>query len=433
MSLTEGTLAGRARLLRTWWPLPVVLAWLGSRLLVLWLLDGRHAWVTGDLEYFSASLDAVPQVGLAATLVEYPLPGVVVVAVPWLLVEWLGLPGTYEGVVIGFSLVADAAFTALLAVLGGRGRDAGLLVWLLAVPLLGATVYARFDLVPGLLAGVAFLLLATWPRLAGALAAVATGLKLWPALLLPALTAPRGTRSRALAGVTATGLLLVVGTVTLAGVPRLFTPLTWQSERGLQIEAVAATPFMLARLVAPGSHQVAFTEHNAFEVSGPGVGEVLLVTELLGLLLVPALLLLWWAAWHRGRFLTTDAVAWMCLAAVAGFMVTSKVLSPQYLLWLLPLAAAALTVVGSRELRTWAWGLLLTTAATQLVFPERYADLVDPTVAGPWGTWALVLRNSLLLGLAAAAAGHTVRELRRSAAARQRGIADERHPPGPTG
>jgi hypothetical protein len=58
----------------------VALAWLVSRAFVLWLLLDRHAWVRGDVDYFAGSLAAVPDAGLAHTLVEYPLPGVVVVA-----------------------------------------------------------------------------------------------------------------------------------------------------------------------------------------------------------------------------------------------------------------------------------------------------------------------------------------------------------------
>ncbi len=164
-------------------------AWLLTRILVLWLLVGRESWVTGDVAYFAQSLAAVPDAGLGRTLVEYPLPGVVLVALPWLLAEWSGLPGAYAALVAVFALAADAAFTVLLYRCAGASRRAALAVWLLAVPLLGATTYARFDLVPGILAGVGLLLLARRPRVAAASAAVATALKLWPVLVLPALAA----------------------------------------------------------------------------------------------------------------------------------------------------------------------------------------------------------------------------------------------------
>jgi hypothetical protein len=94
-------------------------------------------------------------------------------------------------------------------------------------------------------------------------------------------------------------------------------------------------------------------------------------------------------------------------AAVATF---GKVLSPQFMLWLVPLAAVA-----------WAWGMyalgVVTTAAiavTLVWFPDRYFDLVDrddellAAVAG---------RNALLLLMLALAGWETRRLVRASRAA----------------
>jgi uncharacterized membrane protein YccC len=86
------------------------------------------------------------------------------------------------------------------------------------------------------------------------------------------------------------------------------------------------------------------------------------------------------------------------------------VLSPQFMLWLVPLAAVA-----------WAWGMyalgVVTTAAiavTLVWFPDRYFDLVDrddellAAVAG---------RNALLLLMLALAGWETRRLVRASRAA----------------
>jgi hypothetical protein len=414
------------------------LVWLLTRALVLWLFFGPHDWVTGDVAYFAESLSRMPERGLRVTLVEYPLPGVALVAFPWLLSQWLARPDLYAETVLVLAVVTDAAFTLLLRRSAGGGGTAGVGVWLLAVPLLGATTYARFDVVPGILAGAALLLLVAHPRLAAAAGAVATGLKLWPALLLPALAARRRERRDVVAVVVGLGVLLVTVSLVLAGWTRLLSPLTWQSDRGLQIESVLATPAMLAWAVRPGQHVVAYSDYNAFEVSGPTVPLLLAGTTLLTVLMVLGLAALWVVAWRRGRSLGRDAVVWSCLTAVTAFTVSSRVLSPQYLLWLLPLAAAGLAVVhtprGVARMRGWALTLLVVTAATQLVFPVFYGSLVRHDDGSVWVVLLLAVRNLalvLLLVLAAREAWWHLEDRARPEA--QRGIELERQPPGPEG
>ncbi len=411
---------------RHWFALAVVLSWLVSRTVVVWLLEGRHAWVVGDLEYFSSSLAAAGETGLGDTLVEYPLPGVVVVAVPWLLARLLGEAVGYDDVVLAVSLLADAAFTLFLAVTVLRRRWAAVGSWLLAVPLLGATTYARFDLVPGLLTGVALALLAGRPRVAAGAAALATGLKLWPALVLPALAARTQSRRAVLVVVAVAGSLLAGVSLVVGGWGRLFSPLAWQAERGLQVEAVAATPAMVGWVLSPASFEVAFTEHNAYEVFGPGTATMLVLSEVLSLAAVAGLLVLWGLAFRHGDRLDADTVVWTALASVALFVVTSKVLSPQYLLWLLPSAAVAAGVVRRWTAVAWAAVLLVATAATQVVFPELYGHLTSDGELAGVAVLVLAVRNLLLVLLAAGALAAAVRGI--SAAARSRATR-----PGPQG
>jgi len=415
-----------------------VLLWLLTRGIVLLLLAGPHSWVLGDVDYFAQSLRAVPEVGLADTLVEYPLPGIALVALPWLLAEVTGHAGLYPELVVGFALVTDAAFTALLWHIArtspaDRARPA-VGAWLLAVPLLGATTFARFDLAPGVLAAVAVLLLSRSPRWAALAAAVATGVKLWPALVLPPLAVPARSRRLVLLVVCATGALLAGSALLLGGWGRLFSPLTWQADRGLQIESVLATPVMVAWAFGSSDHVVGYGAYHAYEIEGPGVSSLLAVSDLLTVLALLAVVALWGRAWQRGGSLGVDSVLWMCLAAVSAFMVTSRVLSPQYLLWLLPLAAASLAVVrnesASRRLRTWTAVLLLTAAATHLVFPVLYVHLA---IYDQWSarvTVLLAVRNAILVGLAVHAFAQAWWCVGSDP---QRGSALERQPPGPDG
>ncbi len=87
----------------------------------------------------------------------------------------------------------------------------------------------------------------------------------------------------------------------------------------------------------------------------------------------------------RERFLRFAA------ACVCAFIAFGKVLSPQFLLWLIPLVPL---VVGRRGLAAVA---LLTTALllTQVWFPQRYFDY-----AGPFHlAWVVLLRDLVLVVL----------------------------------
>jgi hypothetical protein len=128
-----------------------------------------------------------------------------------------------------------------------------------------------------------------------------------------------------------------------------------------------------------------------------------------------------WAWLWSVRDKVSGATAlWLALAAVTGFVVTGKVLSPQYLLWLLPMAAAGLAVVDSRLLRIWTAGLLVAAGLTQVVFPAYYGQI---TLGGD-KVWlpvlALVLRNVVMMVLLVVTVMAAYRGLQTAAAATER-------------
>lgn len=391
----------------------MALLWVGSRALLVWLLLGPQEWVTGDVSYFDSSLSALGANGLGGTLVEYPLPGVAALALPWALAQLVADQGAFGALLMVAAGLTDLAFTVLLA----RSRRGLLpvLAWVVGVPLLGSTAYARFDLLPGVLCGAAVLLVAGRPRVSAVLVAVATGVKLWPALVVPPLLAVARPRRPAAVAFAVTGLLLAGASVVLAGWDRLFSPLTYQSDRGLQIESVLATPAMLAWWHDRTRWSVGYAPSKSYEVTGPMVDALLDVSTLLSVLLVVSLVLGWGWLWSvRDRVTGTTAV-WLALAAVTGFVVTGKVLSPQYLLWLLPLAAAGLAVADSPLLRAWTGGMLVAAGLTQVVFPAYYGQI---TLGGDQ-VWlpvlALAARNVLMVVLLVVAAQAAYRGLRAAA------------------
>src|SRR4051794_23882440 len=384
----------------------MALGWGLTRLLTVVLLfayEGPRG-ALGDVGYFSESLHGLSDGTLAHTLQEYPVPAVALVALPYLLAAAVGSVQLYGVLLVAAVLACDGAFTAYLH-RSAAGNPRPVVAWLAAGPALGGLALARFDLVTGVLVAMSVLVAARRPRLAATAVAVATSIKLWPVLLIPPTIAAARRRGSAAMVVIGVGAALAGCSVLAAGWGRLISPLTYQSDRGLQIESVVATPAMAAWAWTTGSWNVRFAESRAFEVSGPGVGALLHLSSVLLGLLALGVLLVWWRIARRPGSLSAETVVWVSLAATTGFIVTGKVLSPQYLLWVLPVAAAGLAVGGASAQALWRWTLVLlaATALTHLVYPVLYLGLVQRSTWTAEAVGVLAARNLLLVWLTASA------------------------------
>ena len=383
--------------------LRIALIWTATRLLLVYLLFTGEVGVLGDVNHFADELSHLHAVGPAHTLIEYPAPAAAVVGLPWLIANLLGSPDSYGFFLLAGALAADGIFTAWLTRnAGGRRRSTAVGFWLAALPLLGQSSIVRFDLLVGMLAAAPLLVVSRSERAGSGLLALATGIKLWPALLVPGLVARARGRGRFVTVLLGAGFVLAGSTVALGGWSRLVSPLRYQAHRGLQIESVAATPVMVARSIRAGSWSVDYSRFKSFDVSGPWVPAFLVVSAALTILLGLFLVVAWLRALRGRRRLSVDALVWLSLAGTLGFVVASKVLSPQYLLWVLPMVAVGLILVTDTYGRLVWWGLALlgATALTQLVYPLLYRPLVE---AGPglgWATLVLAVRNLLLACLA---------------------------------
>jgi hypothetical protein len=378
----------------------IALRWLLSRAMTLAILVfGHESDVTGDVKYYARSLHQLVEGGtLRTTLQEYPLPVFAVIGPQFL----LGFFNQVAFVILFVlsMLAVDAAFTGLLWRGDGRRRGDATNLWLWFVPAMGPLAYFRFDLVPAVLAGGAVLAAIRRPAMAGTLTALGAALKLWPAVMLPTFLIRRGDRRRVLAGFVGTGLLVGGIALALGGIGRTLSPLRWQSARGLQIESIAATPLMLARMVHPvGTWEMHLSQYKAFEIFGPGVQLTTRITTVLTVLGGLLLVLLWWRA-HAAPAISAGTLGWLFLATALIVTVTNKTLSPQYLLWLGgPAAALAVRAPADPAVRTFARVLLVTAVATHLVFPIGYNALLKTHSFMPLVTLDLAARNLLLLWL----------------------------------
>ncbi|MFF6970519.1 MULTISPECIES: glycosyltransferase 87 family protein [Streptomyces] len=309
---------------------------------------------------------------------QYP-PGAALVLLSPAALPWL----TYFQAFVVIVLVADATITRALA----RAGLPGAWLWVCALPLLLNLPLARYDVPVTAVAVLGLLALARRPGAGGALAGLGAMIKVWPVLTL--LGTPRGHRTRAAWGsAAATAVALLAVLVLCFGHTLGF--LRQQSARGVQIESLGGTALQLARAVG-WSGEVRY-QYGAFEFAGPYVSSVARLS-----LALTAAAFCWLLLWRiRARRWSPATPYDAAFTAVLLFTVTSRVISPQYLIWLLGLAAVCLTARTTVQ-RPAALLMVPAAAVSALAYPLHYEDVIDGT---PLGCALMLVRNGLLLAAA---------------------------------
>lgn len=370
-----------------------VLLWLLGRLSILALVGIDDYTVINDVAYYHRGITE-------GTLPEYPEPAL------WLLYPLHALfPGDadmFTLAYVGLWLLLDVAFCLWLA----RGRHgAGLWFWLLFSTACGPMLVFRMDLVPALLVGVAALGVLHNSRISAVALGYATAVKLWPGVLAAGLMAGWRERRtwRQLFWFLGTLLLSAAITAVFFGPDRVLSPLNYQGERGLQVESVAATPFVLLAWLQPDQWQISYAPSKSFEIQGLGTG---IAAQLCSVAMLALLLFAFGFALRRflrGGWHPHSTLAFWLVVLIA-LIVVNKVFSTQYLLWMGPLLAACLVGTAGREggvprpLKILTWLAIPTAALGTLVYPVFYDQLVD---ADPQliAVVILSLRNIAMLGL----------------------------------
>jgi len=354
-----------------------------------------------DVEFYQAWADTLAQGQMPAEESwQYP-PG----AAFLLLMPRLGsvFGAAYEPSFIALMLVVDFVGLIVMALLARRsGRSTGVWVWLLALPLLQAIPLTRFDLAPTVLTMAALVVIHQRTTWFGALVGAGAALKVFPVVALFG-EWDRGRLFRA----TATAAAVAALTFVVAGV--LFGDQSGffgnQDVRNLQKEAVAGVPWYL--------HWTATGEEPRFKLLNGtaefdyGIADAIAVAlKWLGLLVLLAAAA-WWIvrerAIRRGRIDLADAGVSrdLVFTLILLQVVVSRVLSPQFMIWVIGMAAV---VLGSERTSV-----------------ERPAWLALGAVVLTTGIYAasstMAIRNLVLLAAAIDATVTMVRLLRKPAPA----------------
>jgi len=312
-----------------------------------------------------------------------------------------------------WTLMAAAAVVLLcgaLARAGGHGNDAAPRAMLAAavMPVLcGALLRTHFDLFPvALVLGALLLLAHDRPRAGFAVLAIAVMTKVFPIVLVPVAIAwliARGRRHDAWQGalVCAAVVAAIAAAAVAVSPDGALDAVRYHLDRPVQIESSPA--LVLLGLDAAGAgHATSVSSFRSDGLLHPATDAVASVLLTLLVVLVGLLCARVAGSGRReGGMPGVRELVIASLAACAAFALFGKVLSPQFVIWVLPLGALAF----AWRMRALAVAVALVAVMTQIEFPAHYFDVVarEPLAI------ALVVARNLAL---AAVIALSLRELR---------------------
>jgi hypothetical protein len=302
--------------------------------------------------------------------------------------------------VCGVGCIAAAAVALHTAEASSTRTSLALLFIGISPLVLGSLFLQRFDLWPTLLAVAAIVaLLRERSLLAGGLLGLGFAAKLWPAVLLPLAAVHLWRRCGRGAALQAVGAFLAVSAAcfvpfALLAPHGLEASLRFQLVRPLQVESLGAALLMAARHLGAISELVTVSRQKAQSLRGAGTGVAANLSTAVEVAAVVGV----WIAFARRKSTDRNALLLAAATSVAALVAFDKVLSPQYLIWLVPIVAL---VRGTRGLAA-ASLLVIALGLTQTWFPWNYLPLAFH-YASPW-SWLLLIRDTVLVALVAALA-----------------------------
>jgi hypothetical protein len=299
------------------------------------------------------------------TVVEYPPYAIPIFLLPRILGNDYYLDGFRILAALCDILIRGALFFVGLRYANSLRALLPLTCYCAAVPFLRFFLLQRFDLWPALISLSALLLFCAgksgWSGLA---IAIGIGIKLYPAVFVPPLfiLAWRGRKaSRFLIGLSA-GLLPI-------WLLSFFLPwwrfAQFQTDRGLQCESLSAS--LIWGLKHLGLTAASWVDLGKWtEVQGPMASAILPWAKALFVVAVIFSVALACCAATRCQRPSIGMLARLLLGPLLAFVAFNQVFSPQFMVWLLPLAALA-TLEGN----PWTvLGIPLATMLTPIIFPS---------------------------------------------------------------
>ena len=369
--------------------------------LVLPYPEGK--WLKGDVDLYNFWAKGLVKgiFPIDDSMWQYPPLAGVVFAIP----QWL-FGNALTGFIV-FMIVIDLLILITLLMTGlnrfkfnssstSLNGLSGAWFWVLWPILMGPLALTRFDVVPTLFALLALIALSNKkirPYLSGFLLAIGALVKLWPMLLF--VIYPKKVMMKVSASFVSTLVLVILFMSTWSVGFTNF--LNNQTSRGLQVESIAATPFVLAKLF--GANVEYPFRYGSLEVQAAFATEIGFLLNLFTLIVFIVLFVLNYQ--NKLNYLNLFDKA---LVIVMISIALSRVFSPQFWVWIGGLAALSLI---NKETKLKKVIVLLSISAflTQLLYPGQYVQLLSGEFFATLlqisrvtlFVWALVLGTKLLL------------------------------------
>jgi hypothetical protein len=315
---------------------------------------------------------------------EYP-PG----ALPVFVLPAVGGDEGYPSRFKAIALLLGAAIAAgvVATLVAARARRAHVFAAVAFVGVspaaLGPVFLVNYDVWPALLVVAALAVTVRGRGVAGAaILGLAAAAKLYALVLLPLLLLRVRTRRAVYAF--AAALAVAFAPFALLAPGAIGNNLLELVRRPLQIESLGSSLLLAAYRL--GAHQPSVnSDYNSQNLGGTLPAIIATVSTLAAVAAVATVFVLFARSPEPiDRFLLAAA------AAVTAVVAFGKILSPQFLIWLVPLVALVPSVA--------AYTLLLAAMIlTHVWFPSRYGELVALGSV----SWVVLLRNVVLLGLVA--------------------------------
>ena len=360
-------------------------------------------WLKGDVDLYNFWAKGLVKgiFPIDDQMWQYPPLAGVVFAIP----QWL-FGNALTGFII-FMIIFDLLILITLLITGlnrfklnssstSINGLSGAWFWILWPILMGPLVLTRFDLVPTFFALLALIVLSNRkirPYLSGFLLGIGALVKLWPMLLF--VIYPKNTIKKASTSFASTLVLVILFMSTWSVGFTNF--LNNQTSRGLQVESIAATPFVLAKLF--GANVEYPFRYGSLEVQAIYANQIGFLLNLFTLIVFMILFILNYQ--NKLNYLNLFDKA---LVIVMISIALSRVFSPQFWVWIGGLAALALI---NKETKLKKVIVLLSISAfvTQLIYPGQYVQLLSGDLFATLlqlmrvslFVWALVLGTKLLL------------------------------------